>query len=586
MPKDNWTQISLAPLSGMLDTRSRPAEMSPGTFRYKLNMSINRTGSLCARSGHAALNFGSRSDAPSAVPNWDFHRRNTLTPRESPNFIFESTALDGVRNLFVGTPSGLAVMDNGTSEWTVLNSGATDAYWQGACLNGFGYFTQGYSAGTMMKVDLSTMGIGAFTWNSNPLTKVRVVVAFADVVMLMNMVEDGVRQSARIWWSDYQQGDVFTVGGASLAGFQDLDYGEEILNAAEMMGALYIFTTKSIWRCVTNITDNSIFAFQKIYSEPKNQNGCLAYANTLVTTGRELYWWSRDSIWTFNPYVVAPESPDWLLRGSGAIFSPTNADRMDKDCCESIVSGYDPGRKEVWFSYPQAISTASGCVNNRCLVLNIEYKTADLVDQGYSAFANFRVSAESFEACNADHVFIGASTTDYCLKSIGNVFYRETVALAGNNPANDIPDLSYVTTQDGYFCRVVGTIPLGFPNRNKTVRELLLDADVTPNDLEEPNLLKLRIGNSEALQDSLSEDEYCGPQWHEQDDLQLNCPDSVTLAKMAERGQNPSDSLSWTIFEAGKYLYYDLLITASDGETAPVKHDVAFSAFRFDVRID
>lgn len=585
MAKDAWTQISLAPLSGMLDTRSRPADMSPGTFRYKLNFAINRTGSLCTRPGHAALNFGSRSDFPALTPNWDFHRRDALIPRESPNFIFESIDLDGVRKLFVGTPHGLAALDGSTSEWTILANGGTGSYWQGASMNGFAYFTSGYANGSMLKVRLSDLAIGAFTWNSAALTQVRVVVAFADVVMLMNMVEDGTRQSARIWWSDYQQGDVYTVGDPSVAGFQDLDYGEEILNAAEMMGALYIFTTKSIWRCVTNITTNSIFAFQKIYSEPRNQNGCLRYANTLVTTGKELFWWSGDSIWTFNPYIVAPESPEWLLKASGAVFSSDNADRANKECCEAIVSGYSPVRKEIWFSYPQALSEESGCVNNRCLVLNTDYKTADLVDCGYSAFANFRVSASSFEACNADQVFIGASTDDYCLKSIGEVFYRETVALVGNDAANDIPDGSYTTTQEGYFSRIVGTIPLGYPSETKTVNDLTLDADIVPNELADANLLTLRIGNSEGLQDSLSENAYCGPQWHEQESLPLSCPDTVTLAKMAELGQNPSDALSWTIYEQGKYLYYDLRITAADGESAPIEHDAAFSAFRFNVKI-
>lgn len=586
MQKDAWKQIALAPLSGLLDTRSRPAEMSPGTFRYKLNLSVNRSGALCTRSGHEALNFGSRSDSPGAVPNWDFHRRDASS-RDAITFQFESTSPTGYRRLFAGTPSSLSYLDNDTSEWTNLVNGASGAVWKAAALQDKIVFVNNLDPGVLLHTLTSTTASSTgFTWTAGAsITRARVVVSFGSVVMLMNVDQAGTNHYTRIWWSDYEDASSFDAAAAeSVAGFIDLDYGDTILNAAEMMGALYIFTARSIWRCVVNVTTTTLFSFAKIYSEPKNGTGCLVYANTLATNGRELYWWSSDSIWTFNPYLVAPESTDWLLRGSGALFSRDDADRMERRCCDTIVGEYHPITKEIWFSYPQGSDTETAvCINNRCLVLNTEYKTMDLVDHGYSSFVNFRRTPGSGEECNADPIFIGASSSDYCLKSIGGVFYRESVTLVGGARGNEIPDASYAVTQSGYFCRVVGAIPLGYPNLQKVVRELLLDAEITPNNLASANLLTLRIGNSFALQDPMSTGASCAVQWHDQDSLPLTCPDEATIAAMTAAGERPSDPLAWTIWEIGNRLYYDLRITASDGVSAPVDHEVKFSAFRFDV---
>jgi len=583
MPKNSWTPIAITPLSGALNTRSRPADLTPGEHRYKLNLAINRTGSLCVRNGHTALNFGSRLDNAAALTNWDYHRRDTLLPRGPVTFLFESTDTLGVRRLFAGTSTGLAVLDNSTSQWHVLSSGWVGAIWKAAVLVDTIVFTNGLTGGVTYwtLTDAGYSGVGGIAVFAG--TSAKVAITFSDVVMLMNV--DGI--SSRVRWSDYKVGTSFVAGGASIAGFQDLDYGDEILNAVEMMGGLYIFTTRSIWRCVTNVTATTIFAFQKIYSEPKNQSGCLTYVNTLITTGRALYWLGRDTIWMFNPYIVAPESPDWLLKGTGAFFSPGDPDRMEKRCCDSIVAEYHPLKKEMWISYPQGFDSAAPvCLNNRCLVVNTEFNTIDLVDHGYTALANFRQTPGTGEECNADQVFIGASNEDYCLKNLtSDVYYRELVTVTGGNKALEIPDANYATTQIGYFCRMIGTIPLGYTNRKKTVREFILDSEVAPNALADANLITLRIGNSFALQDPGGEDAYCAVQWHDQESIPLACPDTVTVAAMAAEGQNPSDPLSFTMYEEGNYLYYDLRITDALGN-APKEHSAAFSAFRFDTMIN
>lgn len=582
-------------MSGMLDTRSKPAELSPGSFRHKLNLSVNRTGSICVRSGHAVLDFGVPSPALT-VPNWDFHRRGASVPREPVTFLFEAVATNGSHILYSGTPSRLFTINNATSEWTQIASGFDGANWKAATLEDEVIFANNVLGGFGVRYSgiggllLGTVTAGVFPATS-VVNRARVVTRFSDVVMLMNVYMDGKDQRTRVMWSDYKVGHDFQVRTGSVAGFQDLDEGDEILAAAEMQGALYIFTVQSIWRCTLNPAQATVdnpsprtFNFLKIYSEPKNQSACLFYPNTLCTDGRQLFWMGSDTIWSFNPYVAAPESADWMLKGCGAQFSDDNVDRMDKRCCEAIIGEFHPDTKEIWFSYPKAGASQPVCLNDRCLVLNTEYHTADLVDTGYSAFANFRFKpGTGAQDCTIQKYFIGASTVDYCLKSIGGVFYRETVSLIGGDPESEITDAEYVRNEVGYYSRVVGMCPFGTPNEEKIVRELLLDHETPANDLAKDNLLTLRMGNHFNLVDPMATTARCAPLWHPQESIPLTCPDEATIAAMLAAGQRPSDPLSFTMWEVSNRHYFDLKVTAYDG-TPPTQHESSWSSLRWDVK--
>lgn len=582
MAKDaGWTTIPLQPLIGMLDTRSRPAELSPGSFRFKLNFAVNRTSQLERRSGHGALNFGERSD-DGAVANWDFHRRGH--DREPVTMQLESIANDGTRRLIAGTQSTLAWMNNDTSEWTEIASGLGDdgTRFRGAVLNGKAYFTNNNDAPLSHELGSSTTAaIPGLT-----STKARIVMSFSGVIVWMNVLETDP-QPTRIRWSNYQDGTSYTTGGADeVSGFQDLDYGDEILAAIELFNSVYIFTLRSIWRMSVSPSGDTIFAFQRIYTDPEGKNGCLAYPNTLISDGKALYWWSRDSVWRYDPYTPAPETPEWLMKGSGHIFSTTHPDRLETRCCESPVGRYRAETKELWFSYPLASTLEiPTCLNNRSLVFHVEHKTGDVVDYGYSSFCNFSRSAESAQACNASQVFIGASASDYCLKSIGGVNYREEAALTNDDPELDISDDDYATSQVGYYSRLVGKCPLGYPQRDKILNNVQIEHETeADSELASPNLLTLRIGNSEHNVDPMSLDAYCSPQWHEQESIALICPDTTSMTSLETDGLRPSDPTDWVIYEIGKHLYFDIRVTSASG-AAPTGSNSAWSSISFTTKV-
>lgn len=582
-----WNDIPLAPLTGKLDTRSRPADLAAGEFRYKLNLRIDKTGKMRRRDGYSGLAFGQRSDDPEGHNNWDWHARD---PKEMINLIFESTSSDGLHALFAGTQSMVAVMSNVSSLWSVIISGkgADRTIWKAAEVSDVVYFTNDHdeplahelNSGTATTIpDLQATG----------LTKAKLVFQFGGVIVWMNTYEDGVRFGSRIRWSNHLDGMAYDPGADDVAGFQDLDYGDDILNAVEVAGALWVFTARSIWRMVVNVTEDTIFGFQRLYADPKERTGCLVYPNTLVSDGRNAYWFSKESIYTMNPFLGQPKATDdhdWLMKASGEVFE--GPDRIDSTCCNAAIGYYSSEHKEVFFFYPRLTRPDFlNCINDWGLVINTQFSTADHVDFGMTAMASFRFAPVA-QLCTSGAI-VGASGLDFTLKNIGGTFTRDEYPI--DSPTDLIPLAGFSIEQTGYFSLLRGICPLGFPEDEKIIKGLALDHDTADAISEEPNVAKLRIGNSFALRDPNATEARCSPLWHdirlidpdgEPFDMPLQCPDEQDIADMAEENLRPSesDSTGWEMWEEGRYLYFELKITAFDGEP-PLGSDTAWSRLVF-----
>lgn len=601
MANNQWTTIVQTPLNQLLDTRSHPPDLQGGVWRYKLNMAINSSGKLCRRPGHARLSLGAASG------NWDHHRRGGV--RKPITFLYENSSPEGVRQLFDGSDSKLSYLDNSTGEWTdIFNS--FGGRWSAGSLRDQIVFTnnvdvpQVYTLGNPTTTDSSCTTTQAYQVMNN-ITRAKIAMQYSGVILLMNLeAEDDagtgvVRYASRILWSNYNDADDFTNDGnpntEDVSGYQDLDYGEEILNAVELGGVIWIFTDRAIWKMFVNAADSTkpVFGFTRWYSEPKNRTACLAYENALVSTGKELIWLSRQTIQWCNQYSVTPTAPEWLHRASGLVFE--GDDRIDSAYCTSPVGDFVPdadGRsKEVWFSYP-TITAAEGSegINSKTIVFSLDtdsvtapYQTADYVDHGYTAFGRFSKNISSEETCKLAPVFIGASGTDYCLKSIGDVFYREMVSLIDGDPIEDIPDDEVVAVQVGYHSIVRALCPFGYPTRDKVVRELTLDHETTGDDAL---VLRLRIGNSPGVQDPNEEGNKCRVLWHDIEDQPLACPYVDDPDTMLEENTRPDDAdmTAWPMEEIGRMLYFEIKITNDDG-TAPIGGDTAWASLNWDVKV-
>lgn len=592
--KDLWQTVSLHPLSGSLDTRSRPADIVGGAFRWKQNFSISPDAKLCRRAGHEKFYSDSAS-----FTNHDYHRQGRT--RDPVTFQFESTASDGTRRYFVGTKTSVSRLNHTTGLYTDIvtgKGGVTDenqpSRWSAAELQDTLILTNDID--DILAHDLSgdTASTIGDLKNVLHVTKARIAVQFSGFMVLMNVFQDGERKSSRIIWSDLNLPKSYDPAATSLAtdgstvissiaGFQDLNYGDDILAAAPMLGYLYIYTRRSIWRMSVAGDATSVFSFNQVYQEPRNQSGCLAYANTLVNTGTEHWYMGNDGIYNFSPFLPAPERQDWMYRASGVIYRKTDT-QIDTNYCASPVAEYAPSVRELWISWP---SQGNSGINNWCLVAQLEHKTADVIDAGYTSLVNFRRGGiiSGKQECSQVQEFLGASGRDWCIKSIGGAFYREFVVLSDpNDPTVDTP-LTAEYTQEGYNSILRTIIPLGLTDRDKLVRKVLLDHDTSTQDI--PCVIRLRIGNSQYIVDPNDTEDICAPQWRVirynrmTTNPALACQDSAKLSELAAKNRRPAIDLTWQCYEQGRFLYFEMTIQNADG-TPAIGGDTCFQRIDFD----
>lgn len=574
-----WQTISLSPLSGGLDIRSRPADIPAGWFRYKSNFSMTPSGKLCRRQGFA------KAFSKSGYNNQDLHHQGGT--RESITMLYENTWADGSRFLFAGTLSRLYTLDETVGDWTTITTGkgSGTSVFRAATLHDIITFVNGVD-----DVLQYQKGTGVMPPNADlvflQLTAPRFTIMFNGFIFVMNDVEGGIRNTSRVRWCDLNDPttwispqDVPTAD--NLAGFQDLDYGDEILAAGVLLGALYIFTRRAIWRCTVGaLQSGQTFQFTRVYYEPDNQMGCLVFPYTLTSDGQNFWYMSRDAIYKYNPYMVAPDRKesdgnDWLYRASGAIYTfATSA--INSDLCNLPCACFVPITRELYFSWPSGTHTQ----NNWSLVAQVDQRTADVVDHGFSSIKNYREAPAGVGLCNEVQSLLAASAADYCIKDLGvGVFYREMAVLDPGGVSVDLPTpATYVTV--GYYSELKGMIPTGFFDREKLIREALLDDDTNFQDV--PCNVRMQLGTSYNLTDPLDMDDFCSPLWNNLGTRPLACPDALKLSQMKAMNLRQSDAIRWKMLYQGKFLFFWVKIENPDGSPA-IGGDTCFQRLDFDL---
>lgn len=585
--KDLWQPISLSP-AALLDTRSVPADIPAGASRWRENWQVLTNGK--ARRRRQFERFYTKFDG--VYHNHDFHSQGGT--REPPNMEFEATSNAGTRSLFVGTPSSLSILDESTGYWPKLISGLTGSgyHWKAAILEDQVFFVNNatvlYSA-----LGSGTAQIVPELANVRHISAARVVISWSSFIILMNVIQDGTRFTSRIAWCDFKLPQSWALATDSFAGKQDLDYGDEILAAIAMGNFIYIYTRRSIWKMTVAASTDNTFGFERVYNEPKNQAGCLVFPNTLVSDGQNNWYMSRDTVYKYNQFLPAPErddqgsranslgtlisGTDWMHRASGVIYTDPLTKMSGQDC-ESPIAEYSPLNSELIFSWPSAGSK----YNNWTLYAMRDFKTADVDPHGWLCLANFRRTPAD-NTCNEVQDLIGVSATDWAIKSIGGVLFREFVDVGSDITADldpNSPPASYYRV--GYNTVLRGLIPLGLTDRDKILDESVeLDHETSEQDV--PCVVQLRLGNSFKVVDPNSLSQACAPLWRDHGDQVLKCPDEVTLTAMSAANMRPDNVTRWPVYEEGRYLYYEFTIRNKD-HTPAIGGDIYFSKIDFNAQ--
>lgn len=190
--------------------------------------------------------------------------------------------------------------------------------------------------------------------------------------------------------------------------------------------------------------------------------------------------------------------------------------------------------------------------------------------------------------CNADQVFIGASSSDYSLKEIGGVYYRHRCL----NPT-EVGSFSTIGSwacysasvgryaADGYQSQVVsGPIDLGDPDAVKLATELEVEF-LAEYDADPPELV-CEIGNSAQAIDPMSAEGSCAIVWQKQtvNRFFLECQSLTNEAGHKSSGTRPNRKIKWPLWVRGKYIYWRLTVdkpaSAAEG-SLPINGSSTFS---------
>lgn len=577
-----WQTITLKPLTGTFDARSRPEDLVAGTFRWKQNWAISDQGRLWRRDGF--LRFGSSLVSDShPFSNHDYHQQ-AQAPRQPVSRLYESTGPDGTRRLFACTQRAIALLDPVAGTWNTIwdNQGTAGSTFQCATLVNHVLFTNDHNAVLCYRLDTGAIGnTGNLTTGGGAafpqVTKALVAAEFAGFILLMNVHSQGARHTNRIVWCDMNDASVWNASPTvTLAGYQDIDSGEEILAAKQLGSFLMIYTTRSIWKLYVAAAADAPFGFTRVYTDPETRHACLAYRNAIVSDGISHYYMGRDGIYRYSPYTQQPERVQWIHDSSALIFSDDYPNhRVDADEPQMPVAFYRADRDELWFSWPAAAGGDTELGNKHTLCCNVRYKTCDYMDTGWTALGAFTPSgAESADT----PLMVGASGEDWCLKEIGDAFAREYATMANNDPTGNITSATFYS--EGYNSILRGEVPGGASHIEKCLRHILIAHDTAEQ--TSPCRVCLRTGNAYMPMDANQDGGTCGVQWRTQENRSLVCPNAKTMQVLAASNLKPDSALEWAVYEQNLRLYYELIV---EGTTGPaIGADTAWSYLQFEVK--
>lgn len=379
--------IDVSPVTGLMDVRSSPDAIPFGSYRHVLNCRAVLTDKLARMTGWEKLL--SRED----YNNQDLHDQ-LLTLAGQVNrapitFLFQGISTKKTTKLYAGTSRRLYALNNSTGNWKIISDiyGSDSTRWSAAQVNDVIVFTNDEDALVYHIFDQPATEPNNQSVRTIPdldtfnITRAGVVVAWKDLMILCNVVQDGQFFSNRVIWSDFRRPTSFAPSSASVAGNFDLTSGEAILAALPLGNVLLLYTNFGIWE-VNAVGGTEVLSFNKRYEPHRNTTRCLAYRRTLLSTGSAHLYMGHDGIYSYDLYHIEPTLVDYIHKGSGIIYST-----LDRNQCDVHCAGFNPATKEAIFSWAKGSEpqpTASFLVNTD------QSFTAE-IDHGFSAFANYAV---------------------------------------------------------------------------------------------------------------------------------------------------------------------------------------------------
>lgn len=591
MPNAPSKTIRLKPLTGPMNPVASADELVPGVFAWKENLEINKSNRLARRAG------------------WEsFLLPDGGAPLSDVNHLDEVTTADGVRRLVAGRTDGsVHLLSAASNSWTDIGGDFTSNNWSSDSLGSVLLVSDGY--GPVMAGTIPTgipleepAGLGDLG-----VSGVKVVIQFAGCVFLLGLSEGGYPYPSRVRWSGlntpYLWDDADT---STVAGFQDLPYGEEIINAGVLGDRMLIYTDRSIW-AVRATGDDAVFNFTQLYSDPISRARCLTHRRSLVTVGSAHLYLSQDGVYSFSAYQREPLRLEWLDSAARLMFEPGTSYTLSRSSCDT-VAGFNSDTQELWVSW-------RGEDNYFTLVADTRFKTCDLVREGWSALVSHSRSneqsfgdwldtyipdtgdlwfeldnqnylalcgkrtAEFCSGCDDNPIFVGSSRSDSALKTI-----------ATRTDGSRILGHSVGGITEGYVSVIRGVVPAVEDDNDKVLRRVVVD--VLSDAVQYPDNsfnsgVQLRVGVSQqAFNPNDLGSNYDGIQWRTHPVRLLGPKTSgLDLDTLESSRKLRALPVEWNLHERGRFLYWELSVTSGVGGPVILTDALEFTRIEFEVRV-
>jgi len=392
----NAKLYEMRPLTGPLDPQSSPDTVDAGAHRWVQNFRVNAAGNLYRSTGWQ------RFMGKEGAVNADLHNQFPLNDVESPatptqiatgteedvTLLFNATSTNGDTKLLAGTKSRIYTYNQKTNNYRIIrNVSLSSGKWKAAQLDDDVVFVNENTKPIYWKFDQpsenavneSVREIESF--GEIGLNRVRHIQEWRGLMFYGNVHEGNEWVPDRLVWSDFKKPFAVTPGTESLAGYQDLGHGEDIVGMEPLGNALLVYTTKGVWQFeVAGGTGTQVLSFRKRFTDEDNGNQIPAYPNTIISAQDNHFYLGRDGIYYYNIYRAAPDKPPWLHQASSVIF-----DNINTSECEAPIAAFNAKTDEVWISWP----VAGAIENSKTLIINVKHKHVSYMDAGFSAFTNF-----------------------------------------------------------------------------------------------------------------------------------------------------------------------------------------------------
>lgn len=515
------------------DRQNPPDTLPWGRWRDSLNILVDEDVAL-RRGGWTRL--GAEFDEE---PNPDLHGTSVRT-------LFSWSQSWGNRILLAGSTDGVHRWSPGSGVWTALTGVPAleaDERRSFAAVGDICIFAGGLGGSTAEAIRSYTVGDAGVAAVADlttiGLTAANLAIEWRGVVFLLDVVMDGVRVGHRAVWSDFNAPLSYVPAVDSIAGFQDLDPGEFILNAGVSGDSLYLFTDRSIWRVVAT-GDDEVYRFQQVFKNPTGHR-CLhaPYTFDILPDGNFIYLGDNGRIYIYSPYQAAPEEPEWL-----AVGTPDLKKRLGS--CKLFAGKVcDNGATlEYLISYPESEDAEAPTATYS---VDFDRLCVGRIDHGFWTFATwYNFVAE----CPRPTQLILSSAEDDSLKEARffDTFTRERWDATSEE-----------WTLDAYTSELwTGALGFDLPDKNKRMTRMDVLAH-TPAD-QSPGTIRLYVGGSNYPAEPATYFALCPITWFPLSTKTVPCAAATSVP------------VPWRFVVDNRYLYFRLVLS---GEACALSRIVA-----------